>query len=300
MKYILSLFILCAFFGAGLNAQQTNKTVVDSEKRQDTQLRPMSDHEADMIVQQKADEKELRESQRLINRIDFTVLERKSVNMGDKKVILNRVAPPNLPQSAPSAPKEPVELTEAEFAELMKLHEKPHRALMLSATVYDRKLTKLRWGHGENEVTAWSNVDFNYLRGVVDFETEEAFYTVFLGIGNESIKELNQRNRLARKEKWENYVVEEIPKLPPFTANRAEYFVITDNDEIISQDDLFAPIDSIHAFYEQNARKLHIQYQRTEALNSARKRYEEANPEQPKDTVIHFWPKRSAYNNENR
>ncbi|MEM0966558.1 MAG: hypothetical protein AAGJ81_10460 [Verrucomicrobiota bacterium] len=305
MKKLIPLLILGSFCCIVLNAQQQGNAHNINATRPSQELRPLSDREADEIIRQQEAKKQLRESQKLINRVDFTVVERRAVDMGDRKVILNRVNPPNLPPRAPAraATVHSDPMTEAQINEWMeKMQAKPHRLLFLSATVIDRKLTKIRWWHEGQELKGWSNVDFNYLRGIGEFETEDAYYTVLIGLGNETTKDIQIRRKFAEERGLDlDLQLTEIPDLPPFTKGQAEYFVISDQPDIIENDAVFAAIDSIHAFYDQNKRELKIQYQRTEAINAAKKRYEAANPEQPKDTVIHFWPKRgSAYQNNER
>ena len=299
MKNVVILLIFGLFAANGLHAQQREQRRDSSQNPIFTELRPLSPAEADAIIQGRVEKREQREAQRLINRVNFTVLERKEVSVGNRKVILNRVVPPNLPPDMRSIPQsEPVQLSEAELEELIKSQEKPHLALFLSATVYDRKLTKLRWYHDGQEFVVWSNVDFNYFTGIADVETEDAHYSILMGLGNENTKSLRERKRHAYAQGRHFPESEDIPELPPFTRGRAEYFFIADRDETSGLDDAFAAIDAVHSFYEENKRELHIAHQRREALREAKLRYEAANPEEPKDTVIHFWPKRgSSYQN---
>ncbi len=265
------------------------------------ELRPLSSDRADAIIAEQAEAKELREAERLArltNRVNFRVLERIENDLGERRIIMNRVAPPVLQAQLVEEAKvesERPQLSEAEIQETMRRYqEKEYRTIMFSATVYDRQFTELRWTYEGEQFLAYSSVDFNFMRGVTDFETDDAYYFFFLGIGNEDTATIEERNRLAKEQGWEGYVETQIPQLPAFTPGRAEYAIVSDDPDIIKQDDVFDPIDALHAYFEQNERRLRIEYQRTEALNEARKRYEAANPEEPKDTVINFWPVRGS------
>lgn len=292
---VVFLCVLSASFG---QAQEASNQRSQVERALPAEL---SEREADAIVQERAEAKEQREAERLArltSRVNFRVLERKEVDLGERKIIMNRVAPPVLqaqPVEEVRVETERPQLSEAEIQEMMRRYqEKEHRTIMLSATVYDRQFTELRWTYEGEQFLAYSSIDFNFMRGVTDFETDDAFYFFFLGIGNEDTETIEERNRLAKEQGWEGYVETQIPEPPAFTPGRAEYAIVSDDPTTIKRDEVFDPIDALHAYFEQNERRLRIEYQRTEALNEARKRYEAANPEEPKDTVINFWPVRGS------
>jgi hypothetical protein len=118
------------------------------------------------------------------------VVESREIDLGDRSLIFNRVEPPVLkPQPEPAstpvaAPSQP----SAEELQWMREREsKPDVFMFLSCTVYDRAVTEVRWQREDGQYVVWSSIDFNHLRGLLDFETTDARYSVFLGIGNESI-----------------------------------------------------------------------------------------------------------------
>lgn len=296
-KAVTAIF-LCALSASFGQAQEASNQRSQVERALPAEL---SERQADAIIAEQAEAKELREAERLArltSRVNFRVLERKEVDLGERRIIMNRVAPPLLaaqPVAEARVEPERPQLSEAEIAEMMRRYEeKEHRTIMLSATVYDRQFTELRWNHEGEQFVAYSSIDFNFMRGVTDFETDGAFYFFFLGIGNEDTETIEERNRLAKEQGWEGYIETHIPQMPAFTLGRAEYAIVADDPNIIKRDEVFDPIDALHAYFEQNERRLRIEYQRTEALNDARKRYQAANPEEPKDTVINFWPVRGS------
>lgn len=236
---------------------------------------PLTDAEADAIVQAEAQTKAAHKA----DKPQFQIISQKIVEQKDgSQLIINRVKPP--PQSYKKPKRERVirsnhayvyrdrESVEAVFGAVI-LPPKPQEALSLSVTIFDGPLTKLQWSHDGQVYTAWSSVDFNYLRSVASIETDETSYLLMMGIGEET----------------DNSAV---PQLPAFTADQAEYFVITDEDSELDPV-AFDAIDALHTHYQENEEKLKAAYQRTEALNAARKRHEAANSETPKDTVINFW-----------
>lgn len=143
--------------------------------------------------------------------------------------------------------------------------------------MFDRNISRIRWRHDDNDYTAWSTIDFNYLRGLRQFETHTRVYSFYMGIGDV-------------EPDTAEYAKADVPDLPPVTDGRAEYFVETGDPAILEDDRIFAPLDALHIHYETNEAYLKHDYERRRILNEARRRHREANPPQPQDTVIHFFP----------
>ena len=61
-------------------------------------LSPLSDSEADAIVAREVARSEKAEAEHIANSVAFTVLERREVDLGDRKLITNRVSDPKLPK----------------------------------------------------------------------------------------------------------------------------------------------------------------------------------------------------------
>lgn len=276
---------LCLISGAVLIA--TGLMVGASE------LPPLpTEYEADAIIRDEVATKAEKKRQHPIQTVEWMVLEQKiyRIDDGKRNLILRRVAKPEL--SEPSEEKAPPSYSEEdlafmeeynlslrEFFYLDRYQGKEHKVLSLSATVYDREITGIRWRHEGRDYTAWSTIDFNHLRGVRQFETADKVYSLYMGIGEE-----------------DGDSAAELPELPATTPGQAEYFLETEDPELLEDDDIFAPLDVLHVFYERNAELLEWEYERRQILNAARKRYREAHPPDPEDTIIHFWPKRSRRN----
>lgn len=212
------------------------------------------------------------------NLVNSQVLDSVEVDFGPRSIIYNRVETPALkpqptpiPQAPPAVEGEP---TAEELAELAAWNAKADFMLFLSCTVYDRAVTEIHWQHEGGEYVIWSGVDFNHLRGASGFETERARFTLFLGIGDESSESANMT----------------IPEVPA-----GEYRIVSFPQSGIAPDVLLA-MDELHAFYRQNREQLRQAYELSEAKRLEQEAWDRANPPVPKDTVIHYFPIRSAYN----
>lgn len=90
------------------------------------------------------------------------VLKSVEVKFPDRSIFYQRVAPPIPPPALPPAPTtETKPLSPAERAAAEARAKKKFEVLMVFATVYDRRVSELRWTVGNREYRAWSNIDFN-------------------------------------------------------------------------------------------------------------------------------------------
>ncbi len=254
-----------------------------------SELRPLSDTEADTIVAAKVSAIAEREAGRPINQVEFEVLQEREVpRKGGGRIIVRQVNPPEIPvrktEPIPDAFADLAEeeraiveeygLTAAEVRYLSRFEFKWPVALPLSATIYDGGITRIRWVHAGQEYTAYSNIDFNYLRGVRGFEGPdgELYYLLNMGIGDAVAERLPS----------------DLPVLPEFDPGRAEYVV--DIPDVSALDDhILAPLDALHDWYEQHEARLKIDTQHRDAINAAWKRHHEANSFPVTDTIIHYW-----------
>ena len=154
--------------------------------------------------------------------IPFRVIEQTQINRGDHKIILNRVAPPVLPEKRAAVPQTTAPLSTEAMQTALRQERKKSAVLFLSATVYDRQVTLLRWFGEGGEIRAFSNIDFNFLAGLGQIETDDTVYAIFMGLGNETREAVAERNRAG---------VEPIPPLSQFSPVRAEYFVVVDKSK---------------------------------------------------------------------
>lgn len=190
-----------------------------------------------------------------------------------RKVIVREVVPPALKKAKKPVTKRP---TEPQFApEQLALINKSkqfqnHKVQMLSCTVYDRRVTELRWRHEGENFVAYTNSDFNYLRGIMTVTTEAVRYDYFFGIGNVDSEQM----------------AKPLPALPKFSPHRSEYVLIEGDSTNAAAT---AGLEALLAYYDANFDALKVAYQRSQALVAAQRRYEEANPEPKKDFILQFW-----------
>ncbi len=253
-------------------------------------LLPLSDAEADAIVRAEAAARADREAARPINRVEFEVLESREVSReGRPNLIMNRVKPPDIPVPEPEEKPDPYArfsddelevaldygLPLAALAYLQRTDYLENVVLPLSVTIYDREISRIRWVHEGRMYEVDSNIDFNFMRGVRGFEAGDGrtYYTLMMGIGEADTAGKNHH----------------LPPPGSFDTERADYVVSSRSSATPSRNAL-APIDALHAWYQQNEERLKVEYQRRQALNAAWERHRQANPPPERPTVINFWP----------
>ena len=223
--------------------------------------------------------------------LNLRVLDGVQVKFPDHSVFYRRVAPPappaaRVPVAVPVAP--PLSLAESAAAEARA--RKKSAVLMLSATVYDRQVTELRWRSGDRDYRAWSNVDFNYLAGQGEIETADCIYFLIMGLGNEARESVAESERLAAAgglaAPAETRIV---PDLAEFPAGRSTYLLSGE----APADDSLAALDALHRYFDTHRLRLIADCAGREAKRLAREQWLKEHPPAPRDTVINFWPKKS-------
>lgn len=206
--------------------------------------------------------------------------------VGTIRHTVHKVADPGLLESGP----EVVELNTEPFGPGATEPIIPNHMAMISAMVYDGRRTKLtcRSSAGHDDVTAWSNVNFNHLRSATNFEVtsnhgESVTYALIMSIGNENTalqQEIYQREGL----EWIGPIIPEIP-------DGAPAFVL----ETVNPDpESLKLLEALHALYRDEGIKLaEIEAARQQADDERRARLL-ANPPKPKDVTIHFWKRNAA------
>ncbi|WPJ97009.1 hypothetical protein SH580_04720 [Coraliomargarita algicola] len=161
---------------------------------------------------------------------------------------------------------------------------KEQQVIMLSATVYEHAVTRLSWrfadGSEPSEYIAFTNADFNLLRGTHALSTDSHDFTFFMGIGDASSEDNPYSNKT-------------VPDLSNFSNQRSEYLVIQGAPE---HEAAFAGIEALLAHYDTNLAELKIKQQRREALTAAKQRYDAKHPQtEPEPFIMEFWvPEKSA------
>ncbi len=231
--------------------------------------------------------------------LNLKVRDSVEVKFPGRSIFYQRVEPPAAPAArAPvTAPVAKV-LSLAESAAAEARASKKSEVLMLSATVYDRQVTELRWRSGNRDYHAWSNIDFNYLAGQGEIDTADCVYFLIMGLGNETRESVAEWNRFAPE--WERLAAAEglaehwetkaVPDLAKFPAGRSTYLLSGE----APTDDSLAALDSLHRYFDANRIRLIAEYAKREATRIAREQWNKEHPPKPQDTVINFWPKKST------
>lgn len=198
--------------------------------------------------------------------------------MGSRSITYNRIETPLLkPQPGPTpvsrGPVVETVPTSEELAEIAAWNAKTDYTLFLSCTVYDRAVTEVRWQREDGEYHLWSGIDFNHLRMGPAFETDRARFFLILGIGDESSEEVGAV----------------IPKVPA-----GEYRIVGFPKTGIAPEAV-AAMDELHALYNQHRDQFRRAFEDSEAKRLEQEAWDRANPPQPKDTVINYFPIRSSY-----
>lgn len=199
----------------------------------------------------------------------------------DRKIVMQRVSDsglPDPPPPPPSATKEQLEALRAspEWQERIAEH-KESKLILLSASVVDGKATFVRWYHEGEEFQAWSNVNFNHLSGFAEFESNRTRYSFIMAVGDISTAK-------GRKSEW--------PGKPPELGVNYPAFTLVKGDE--SKGDVLAMMIALHDLYENEQDKLVAAHEGRLRASAEREAWLRANPPQPQDTVIQFWPRKGS------
>jgi hypothetical protein len=195
-----------------------------------------------------------------------------------------RGEPAQLPDPPPPPPvpqARPPEQLAALAARRAALRET--RLIQLSATVYDHRLTYLRWFEPKTREwrEAWSNVDFNHLTGCGGFDAEKKTHFLFLGVGNIDTAKIRER--------WGR--IFPIPAHPALPAGEAR-FVVTKGDATDAA--ALAPIQALHDFYMVEKDRLAAAYEERERNQRNQAALLKANPPRPKDNVMWVRPRKGS------
>lgn len=195
-------------------------------------------------------------------------------------VTIQRVEPVPEPEPPAAIPAPDPEAL-ARFREMAAKRQKPV-FIMLSATVYDNENTLLRWhpnGRSDLEMTAWSNVNFEFLRGRSRFTHYGTDYYLFMGMGHEST---GARRRTAER-LGKPFTPPVIPALPP---DETPAFVVTNGDA--ADHAATAPITALHEYFDANSATLMAEWAACEQSRIEYEAYIRAHPPEPQDVLIRY------------
>jgi hypothetical protein len=212
--------------------------------------------------------------------IQFRVLESRRVSLGNRSIVFNRVEPPDRPTEpavATTASAPAAEEVGNDAVQLATQEEKKRETLFVSATVFDNAVTELSWSWEGHEIRAFSNINFNHLGSVTEFETSDTNYGLLTAIVNAQAAGQTRT----------------IPALSQFSATRSEFIVSEDPAVPPPPDEALAWIQALHAYYDANKQQIIDEEARRQAAQAEKEQWLRDHPPVPKDTVINFWPVKS-------
>lgn len=204
------------------------------------------------------------------------VLEQTVVRQKDGgTVTFQRIEPPPVPAPVVKAVSP---LTAEELARQAQIEAKHPLLLAISATVHEGGVTVLRWSAGgEERLAAASNVDFRWLAGLSQVETETAFCTLVMAVGTDETP-LSPEEALLVK------------SLPP--DGRPAFGLMPGKAELTAAEEAaVAGMEAVHDYVEANRAMLAARHVKREQERAARMLVDEqARPKAAKQSVIQFWP----------
>lgn len=208
---------------------------------------------------------------------------------GTINVTLQVVEAPNLPQPPPLPPVPPTDpAIQAQIQEWMD-NRKEAKMAFVSASVYDNHRTFLRIypnGRVGEEVTAWSNLNFNLFTGWSSYRVTNADgYTqetyLLMGIGD--IQTAAMQN-LARKA-GRQFDPPDIPTLPDMNTAGPAFQVIAGDDNSPAMDTL----EQLHDLFEKEGERMALAQAARKQAEDERRAELLANPPKPADVTIRYW-----------
>jgi len=220
--------------------------------------------------------------------VQFQVLKSWKVDVGDRSIFLNRVAPPVLPTGA-SVVAEPAPPPSAEDLEIARRRRgKATAVLFLSATVYDRKFTEIRGMDGRHEYRAASNIDFNLIPCMGTFESDDTVYSLLLATSNQGTDANGMIERSAPGIAKTPTLAERFPKLAELSPTRAQYLPLETATGALPEENDLKALDALHAFFEANRERLAADYTTAEAARIEQEGMPKEPPPKPKDIIINY------------
>lgn len=207
---------------------------------------------------------------------------RKLVTATVQRVEPSSEPPSDSPPPADGAGADPTDSDSS--PEIATKHPKPV-LIRLSATVYDRRHTFLRWhpdGRPDEELTAWSNLNWNHFSGFTGFTHGGRQYTLMFGLGNESTEPRSPEHPLASRPP----AIPEGPEPADFATTGTPAFTVTKG--ATTDAGALEPITAMHALYQAEGPRLRAACEAREQAAREREAHLRAHPPEPQDVSIRY------------
>jgi peptidoglycan hydrolase-like protein with peptidoglycan-binding domain len=206
-------------------------------------------------------------SQSSATAVNFQILDQRSVSFGQHTVTLNRVAPPVFP--APVATPTPA--PPQRYAN--------YNVQLFWATVYDGKLTVLRYWNGQENMVAVTNINFDYVAGLYGFVEGDTFYQITAFVDDESSAGTDPET--------DGWLKEARKSLPPYVPG---YVTVSGT----ASADVLQGLDALDVYFGTNKSALVQAYNQRQATFAAEALQLKLHPPVRPNTVINFWPIKSG------
>ena len=194
-----------------------------------------------------------------------------------RKITVNRVAPPEPVQIAPT--ESLPENDEQAQRDMEQFIAEYGGSFLITATIYDHRLTKVKWQHDGEKFEAVSNIDFNHLNSITSFKTRGKNYSFMLLAVNAPLTDLKRQasaeTDLASYQKLKGLE-------PSYTVTKGDL-----NDEAAMEF-----IEAIHDLYAAEQPRLIAAYEarlRNEKIRAEQLAELRENPPPKPDLTINFW-----------
>lgn len=229
----------------------------------------ISSAEADTIIANEAATKLAREMTIKARLENAPALEESIFFEGENRMVVRRIEPP--PQPANKIPLPISSIKTRATTILVPTDGREWKSMSpFFITVYADHFSEIRW----RDFTVWSETDFSALPAFGNIEAEQTTYSWFALV--------SERPEIAA---IPTEVVESF-------SGATGYTVLTPNEAEVPEE-LLAEMDLLHLHYLAHEKKYQAERQRAKTLQTARERYLQENPPEPKDDVLNFWPIRS-------
>lgn len=205
--------------------------------------------------------------------LTLRVLDSVEFDYGDHSIFYNRVATPPLKPAWQKPVVPPYVPTAEEVARAERIEAKRQVNLWISCTVFDGQFTEVRIPQDDQEVVIHSTIDFTLLAPGFDLETEDSFYSLYMGLGDAPREEFS--------EEWPARLLAAAAK-----AGKSKWLVVGNTQPSA---DTVRTIEDIHRYFDAHRESLIAQKAQGEAAQKAHEEWLKANPPVPEDIVINYF-----------
>jgi len=161
----------------------------------------------------------------------------------------------------------------------------PQKTFTVMATTYDKRVSTLTiTPHtGGEALEAWSNVNWNYLTSVSNFQGEEELFSMLLPQSNASLKEIRKARR-----KDKSIQVPKVPRNLPKLKTKGSHYTLIQSPSA-DQEEVLDFLEAIHNHYASKETELVKAYKLREKQIAKEKKEFAENPPKPENLQIIFW-----------